>query len=70
MEVVLAPHSQPEIESGLRMDMKYTNTHSGKLAVRKFEVPLFAVTWMDLEIITLSEVTQRLYIILYDITYI
>ena len=34
------------------------HTHDGILAIRGKEVTAFAATWMDLEIITLSEVSQ------------
>ena len=37
-------------------------------AIKKNKIMSFASTWMDLEIIILSEVSQRQ--ILYDITYI
>ena len=36
----------------------YIYTH-GLLAIKKNEIMPFATTWMDLEIITLSEVSQR-----------
>lgn len=51
--MLFALHNQPEIaaENGEEIH-KHT-------AVRKLEVLLFAVTWMDLEAIMLSEVTQR-----------
>ena len=42
--------------------------YNGILAIKKNEVMPFAATWMDLEIIILSEVSQRQ--ILYDIAYI
>ena len=38
-------------------------------AVKKNEIMLFAATWMDLEIIILSEVSQKERQIPYDITY-
>ena len=41
--------------------------YNGILAIKKNEIMSFAATWMDLEIITLSEVSQRQ--IPYDITY-
>ena len=41
--------------------------YNGILAIKKNEIMSFAATWMDLEIITLSEVSQRQ--ISYDITY-
>ena len=36
----------------------YTHTHNGPLAIKKNEIMPFAATWMDLEIIILSEVSQ------------
>ena len=36
--------------------------------IKKNEIMTFAVTWMDLEIIILSEVSQRQ--ISYDVTYV
>ena len=41
--------------------------HIGILAIKKNEIMPFATTWMDLEIITLSEVRQRQ--ISYDTVY-
>ena len=42
-------------------DVKYTHTHTLEYysAIKKNEVMPFAATWMDLEIIILSEVSQR-----------
>ena len=38
----------------------HTHTHlSGILAIKKNEIMPFAATWMDLEIITWSEVRER-----------
>ena len=39
------------------------------LAVKKNEIMLFAATWMDLEIIILSEVSQTEEDKYYDVTY-
>ena len=33
--------------------------YNGILAIKKNEITSFAATWMDLEMITLSEVTQK-----------
>ena len=46
----------------------YTRTHNGILLSHKMnEIMPFTTTWMDLEIVILSEVSQRQ--IPYDITY-
>ena len=37
----------------------YTHAHSGILAIKRNGIRPFAVTWMYLEIIIPSEVTQR-----------
>ena len=42
---------------------------NGVLAIKKNEIMPFAVTWMKIEIIILSEVNQRKRLIQYDITY-
>ena len=47
--------------------MWYTYAMEYYSAIKKNEIMPFAATWMDLEIITLSEVSQRQ--ISYDITY-
>ena len=49
-----------------KIDVVHTHTHTHTLthtqeyysAIKKNEIMLFAVTWMDLKIITLSEVSQ------------
>ena len=38
-------------------------------AIKKYKIMPFAATWMDLEIIILSEVSQRERQISYDISY-
>ena len=35
------------------------NIHNGVLAIKRNEIELFVVRWMDLEIIILSEVSQK-----------
>ena len=45
----------------------HTHTHNGTLLSHKKEILPFAATWMDLEIIILSEVRETQ--ILHDITY-
>ena len=47
--------------------MWYIYTMEYYSAVKKNEILLFATTWMDLDGIMLSEISQRQ--ILYDITY-
>ena len=49
------------------MDKDVVNIYNAILAIKKNEVMAFAATWMDLQIIILSEVSQRQ--ISYDITY-
>ena len=50
------------------MDKKdVVHIYNGMLAIKKNEIMSFAATWMDLEIIILSEVSRRQ--ILYDITH-
>ena len=39
--------------------MRYTDTMENYSAINKNEIMPFAATWMDLEIIILSEVSQR-----------
>ena len=40
-------------------DVVYIYTMEYYLAIKKIEIVPFAATWMDLEIIILSEVSQR-----------
>ena len=49
----------------------YTHTHTIEYysAIKKNEIMPFEATWMDLEIIILSEVSQTKTNIWYDITY-
>ena len=51
------------------MYILYTRTMEYYSAIEKNEIMSFAATWMDLEIIILSEVSQTK-TISYDITYI
>ena len=44
--------------------------YGGILLMKKNEILLFAATWMDLEGIMLSEISQIEKDILYDITYV
>ena len=54
------------IDRGVAKDMMYTHTHTHThthtveyyLAIKKNDIMPFAATWMDLEIIILSEVRQ------------
>ena len=48
-------------------DVVYIYIYNGTLAINKKEMMPFAATWMDLEIIKLSEVSQQRKT--YDITY-
>ena len=48
------------------MDKDVVCTYNGKLAIKKDKIMSFAVIWMDLEIVILSEVRERQ--ISYDIT--
>ena len=41
-----------------REDVVHIYTTAYRSAIKKNEIMLFAATWMDLEIITLSEVSQ------------
>ena len=50
-------------------DVVYTHTLEYYPAVKKNEIMPFAATWMGLEIIILSEVSQRERQISYNITY-
>ena len=50
------------------MEYIYIYIYNGILAIEKNEILLFAATWMDLDNIILSEVSQRKQI--YDITYV
>ena len=40
------------------MDKEVVHTYNGILAIKESEIMPFAATWMDLEIIVLSEVSQ------------
>ena len=44
----------------------YTHTHNGILLIKKNEIMPFVATWMNLEMIMLSEVSQRQ---IYNIAY-
>ena len=49
----------------------YTDTHTGiLLSIKKSKIMPFAATWMDLEIVKLSEVSQTEKEVSYDIAYI
>ena len=50
----------------------YTQTHTMEYysAIKRNEIVPFAATWMDLEGITLSEISQTERQILYDVTYV
>ena len=41
------------------MDKDVVHIYNGILAIKKNEIMPFAATWMQLEIITLSEVSQK-----------
>ena len=49
------------IDRGMDKDVVYvyTHTHNGILAIYKNEIVPLATTWMDLEIVILSEGSQR-----------
>ena len=55
----------PSADEWIKMCYIYTMEYYS--AIKKNEIMLFAATWMDLEIITVSEVRERQ--ISYDITY-
>lgn len=42
----------------------HTHTHLGVLAIKKNDILIFAVIWMDLEAIVLSEISQTKIIIM------
>ena len=50
--------------------MWYMYTMEYYSAIKKNEIPAFLATWMDLETIRLSEVSQKERQILYDSTYL
>ena len=53
-----------------RIKMCYIHIYNGIVAIKKNEIMPFAATWMDLEMIILSEVkSERERQIPYDITY-
>ena len=45
----------------MNKDVVYTHTHTptGILVIKKNEIMLFAATWMQLEIIILSKISQK-----------
>ena len=47
----------PSTEEWIKKDM--VHIYNGILAIKKNEIVPFAATWMDLEIIILSEVSQK-----------
>ena len=54
MEATKVPSIDDQIEK-----MWYIHTMGYYLATRRDEILLFATTWMDLEIIMLSEISQK-----------